>query len=105
MKKIQKTYKDNLYLDNLMVEYHQSVDEGIDIEKYEALFKSVAEMPNGEVKEKIADALNELVLSLPQKSDYKYNEPSELDEIKKLRKPYPFQEQKPDYETLTDKIH
>lgn len=105
MKKIQKTYKDNLYLDNLMVEYHQSVDEGIDIEKYESLFKSVAEMPNGEVKEKIADALNELVLSLPQKSDYKYNEPSELDEIKKLRKPYPFQEQKPDYETLTDKIH
>lgn len=105
MKKIEKSYKDNLYLDNLMVEYHQSVDEGLDIEKYEALFKSVADMPNDAIKEKIADALNDLVLKLEIKADYKYNEPSELDEIKALRKPHSFDQNKPDYETLCDKIH
>ncbi len=102
---MKKSYKDNLYLDNLMIEYHQSIDEGIDIEKYKALFKSVSEMPNSETKEKIADALSELVLSLPQKADYKYNEPSELGEIKKLRKPHSFCQTKPDGEALSDKIH
>lgn len=102
---MKKSYKDNLYLDNLMVEYHQCVDEGLDIEKYEALFSSVAAMPNDEIKEKIADPLSELVSKLEIKEGYKYKEPSDLNGIKALRKPYAFKRQKPDSEALDDKIH
>lgn len=105
MNKIKKSYKDNLYLDNLLVEYNQAVDEGIDIEAYESLFRSVAAMPNSEIKEKMADALSELVLSLDQKQGYKYIEPSVLEEIKALRKPYSINVNKPDRETLEDKIY
>lgn len=105
MKKIQKIYKDNLYLDNLMVEYHQSVDEGLDVEKYETLFKAVSEMPNSEVKEKITDAIHELVLNSEIREDYQYNEPSDLKAIKSLRKAHHFAKTKPDYDTLCDKIH
>lgn len=102
---MKKSYKDNLYLDNLMVEYHQCVDEGLDVEKYEALFSSVAAMPNDEIKEKIADPLSELVSKLEIKEGYKYKEPSDLNGIKALRKPYAFKRQKPDSEALDDKIH
>lgn len=102
---MKKSYKDNLYLDNIMVEYHQCVDEGLDVEKYEALFSSVAAMPNDEIKEKIADSLSELVSKLEIKEGYKYKEPSDLNGIKALRKPYTFKCKKPDSEALADKIH
>ncbi len=38
----------NRYPTDLKTEYIQSVEEGLDIEKYKSLFDSVADMPNGE---------------------------------------------------------
>lgn len=105
MKAVCKNYKDDLYLGNIMTEYNQSYDEGLDIEKYKSLFESVAEMPDDEFKFRIADTLFELVMSLDTRKDYRYNEPSELEEIRKLRKSHSFEAVEPDRETLADKIH
>ncbi len=73
------------YMSNLNIEYRQSYEEGKDIAQYETLFKSAHAMPKSEYKEKISDALFELVLNLPQRKDYKFVEPDDLDDIKDLR--------------------
>jgi hypothetical protein len=46
------------------VEYKQSYDEGLDVERYKELFYAVATLPNGEQKKKLGDVL--LKLYLPQ---------------------------------------
>lgn len=74
------------YASNLSVEYRQSLEEGLDIEKYGDVFSSVALLPKGETKKKFGDVLFEIVTQAKQKADYKYIEPSEIDEIKVLRK-------------------
>ena len=72
------------YFKTMPVEYMQCFDEGKDIEKYRALFDAVATMPNDEYKKKIADVIFELVGTLPQRSDYHYIEPNDLESIKRL---------------------
>lgn len=73
------------YSSNLLTEYQQSIDEGLEIEKYKDVFFSVARMPKSEFKKKIGDVLFEIVVSSKQKYDYKYIEPSTLEQIKELR--------------------
>jgi len=89
VKKIEPKY-DNItgwdsYSDQLMIEYRQSVDEGLDLEGYENLFRSVCSMPKGAIKEKMANALFELSINAPMRENYTYNEPSELAAIQALR--------------------
>lgn len=92
------------YSSNLRTEYRQSVDEGLDIERYADIFSSVATLPKGEIKKKFGDILFEIVSSAKIKEGYPYREPSALDEIKALRRgtdetiPY-------DKALLEDKIH
>lgn len=74
------------YSANIQVEYAQSTDEGLDVERYEDIFNAVARLPKGEIKKKFGDILFDVVLSAPKKEGYKYVEPSELDKIKELRK-------------------
>ena len=74
------------YYTNLDTEYRQSVEEGLDISQYEELFKTVAMLPRNDTKKKLADILFEVVRDAKIVEGYKYNEPSTLEEIKKLRK-------------------
>ena len=78
------------YSSNLITEYQQSVEEGLDIEKYKDVFESVSNLPLNEIKEKLGNVLFEVVQCANQQSGYKYIEPSDLDTIKKLRKPFEY---------------
>ena len=73
------------YAADLLVEYRQCLDEGLDIRPYKALFEAVAAMPASPQRAKIADVLFELVREAPALPDYPYREPDSLGEILALR--------------------
>ena len=75
------------YASELKVEYQQSFEEGLDIEIYKELFDATIKLSDSPYKEKIASVLNELVNELPIRDGYEFNEPSDLEEIKKERNP------------------
>ncbi len=92
--KILKPKFDNMlfylsYPSNLDSEYKQSIDEGLDIEQYADVFSAVSRLPLNEAKKKLADVLFDIVINAKTKEDYKYIEPSTLQEIKNLRKDIP----------------
>ena len=76
------------YSSYIMTEYMQSYEEGKDIEPYKDVFQSISNLPHGKMKEKLCDVLYTVVMNCPQRSDYKYIEPSDLEEIKLLRRPH-----------------
>lgn len=67
-------------------EYRQAVDEGLDIEEYKDLFFTVSKISKNEISKKLGDILFKIITEANQKIGYKYNEPSELELIKALRK-------------------
>ncbi len=73
-----------LYSEDLMTEYTQCMEEGLDIEKYKSMFHSISKLDKGRVKEKFADVIFEIVASAIKRDDYIYKEPSSLEEIQKL---------------------
>ena len=81
-------HKWEVYSADAEVEYQQCFDEGLDVEQYKDLFTQIQNMPRGMVQKQFGDSLFELVKSLKIRKGYKYIEPSELDEIKSLRKAY-----------------
>lgn len=91
------------YSRQLSVEFEQSMDEGLDIGRYEDLFRAVAAMPEGSPRERMADVLFDLVHHAPMREGYPYQEPSELEEIRALRQPCSFERHEP--KDLEDKIH
>lgn len=93
------------YSKNLLIEYTQSTDEGYDLTEYKDLFHAVSRMKNSQEKEKIADVLFDMIRNAEQMPAYAYDEPSELESIKALRKPCPAAMNKPDMAKLKDKIH
>ena len=48
----------NRYPSDIMAEYNQCIEEGLDIEKQKALFESVAAMENGEMKTKVMERMD-----------------------------------------------
>lgn len=74
------------YASALMDEYKQSVDEGLDIEQYKPLFEVVSRIEQGAIKKELGDVINKIVVGARYRSDYKYFEPSQLDEIREVRK-------------------
>lgn len=94
----------NNYHNELMKEYVQSIEEGLDVEKYKSLFETVSALENGEYKSRMADIIYEMVINADMQPDYKYSEPSKLEEIKKLRKLHSFEAAMPDRETLRKKL-
>ena len=74
------------YTSFILTEYKQSIDEGLDIELYKEVFEAVARLPKDEIKKKIGDTLFEAVINAPKRADYTYIEPSDIDEIKAMRK-------------------
>ncbi|MBQ8432169.1 MAG: ADP-ribosylglycohydrolase family protein [Clostridia bacterium] len=75
------------YPSNLRTEYRQSIEEGLDMEAYEEIFRAVAALPQNEIKKKLGDILFEVVMGAKQKEGYPYIEPSDLERIRELRKP------------------
>ena len=94
----------NRYPSDIMAEYQQSVEEGLDIEQHKEFFESVAAMKNGEEKTRLSDRIFEIVMNADIREDYGYNEPNKLKKIKKLRKEHDFESVMPDRETLRKKI-
>ena len=92
------------YTSDILTEYQQSIEEGLDIETYKDVFESVSRLPKGEIKKKIGDVLFEVVTNAKQKEDYKYIEPSDLDGIRALRKKCNFKG-KVDTSSMDSKIH
>ena len=92
------------YFSNLETEYQQSVEEGLDIERYKDTFAAVARLPQDEIKKKLGDVLFEVVINAKQKEGYKYTEPSDLEGIKAARKPYPISGSV-DLSKMESKIH
>jgi len=92
------------YSSDLLTEYRQSVEEGLNIEMYKDTFEAVARLPKGEIKTKLADALFDAVMSAPTREGYEYIEPNGLEAIRTLRqgggKIYGY-----DKATLDDKIY
>ncbi|MGN1100253.1 MAG: helix-turn-helix domain-containing protein, partial [Christensenellales bacterium] len=76
------------YPNDILTEYEQSVDEGLNIEKYKDLFVAVSKLPNDEIKKKLGDVLFEIVNNAETTEGYKYKEPSDLAAIKTLRREY-----------------
>lgn len=81
-------HKWEFYPADAEIEYKQCLDEGLEVEPYKQLFAEVQKLPRSEAQKQFGDALFELVCSLKQKEGYKYNEPSDLEGIKALRKAY-----------------
>lgn len=94
----------NRYSADILAEYRQCAEEGLDIEKYKDIFEATAKMKSGEAKTKICDTLFEIVMGAKMRSDYKYEEPNEYKKIKKLREDYDFETVMPDEETLRKKL-
>ena len=92
------------YTSSIITEYEQSVDEGLNIEKYKDLFFAVSKLPKDEIKKKLGDVLFEIVNNAEIREDYKYREPSDLDGIKALRSEYKFLPKK-DTDNLENKIY
>ncbi len=78
----QNSHEWDVYSEQLYVEYIQSIDEGLDISEYKELFHSAAKLKRGKIKSQIANALFDIVQNAETVSEYKYNEPSELDAIR-----------------------
>lgn len=91
------------YSSNLMTEYQQSIEEGLDIEAYKDVFSSVSKLSKGETKKKFGDILFEVVNSATQREGYEYLEPSDLDSIKNLRKAHSYKKEQTS--SLEDKIY
>lgn len=94
----------NRYPEDIMAEYQQSIEEGLDIEKYKNLFESVASLEPGKHKTELSNTIFDIVINADMRQDYKYNEPSSLDEIKTLRKSHHIEKKVPDAETLRKKL-
>ncbi len=78
------------YPSALITEYKQSTEEGLDIGKYKDLFHTIARLPKDEIAERLGDVLFTIVQSADTRKEYSYIEPSDLDSIRLLRKPYSY---------------
>lgn len=94
----------NRYPQDIMAEYTQSTEEGLDVKKYKDLFEAVAALEPGEYKTKMSDVIFEIVINADMQKDYKYSEPNTLEEIKALRKNHKFEAAPPDKKTLRKKL-
>lgn len=92
------------YSSNLLTEYRQSVEEGSDISAYHDVFTAVSRLPKNEIKKKLGDVLFDVVINSKTAENYKYIEPSTLDEIKNLRKSFDC-ESVCSEKSLKEKIH
>lgn len=94
----------NRYPDDIMAEFQQSVEEGLDLESQKVFFTSVAAMKNGVEKTELSNKIFEAVINADLRPDYKYNEPNKLEDIKGLRKAYNINGKIPEKNALKNKL-
>lgn len=82
----ENLHDNEFFASNLRTEYRQAIDEGLDMEAYADVFDAVSRLPKDEAKKEMGDILFKLELGAKQREGYRYNEPSDLDGIKALRK-------------------
>lgn len=90
LKHIHPAYEDNLCLDTcsdniLSYEIKQCEEEGLDIDAYLPTIRAAIDLPAGEVKRQIADALFLAIENAKVREGYKYDEPSDYESILALR--------------------
>ena len=73
------------YSSNLLTEYQQSFEEGLDIEAFKDVFSSTSRLPKGEIKKRFGDILFDIVASAKIKEGYSYVEPSDWEQIQMMR--------------------
>lgn len=93
------------YSKNLVLEYKQSFEEGLDIEPYKDVFDSVSRMPECDKKEKMADILFDIVTSIGIRDGYEFVEPSDLEGIKLCRNEYVSIKNNASDINIADKVH
>ena len=94
----------NRYPNDIMAEYQQSMEEGLDIEHHKALFEEAAAMESGAEKTALSERIFEAVMNADIRSDYKYYEPNDLKEIKASREAYDIEGELPDEDALRSKL-
>lgn len=92
------------YTKTLIYEYIQSIREGRDADQYNKVLLAIRKMPAGIYKERMADILFEAIQNCKIREGYRFIEPSDLENIKKLRKPYEFERKEISEDILRDKI-
>ena len=92
------------YTASLIYEYMQSIREGRDAAQYNKVLLAIRKMPAGIHREKMADILFEALQSCRLRDDFRFIEPSDLENIKKYRKPYHFERKALSEDILRDKI-
>lgn len=92
------------YSSNLETEYQQCLEEGLDVSAYADTFAAVSRLPKNEIKKKLGDILFEVTLDAKSAEGYRYVEPSDLEDIKKLADGVKT-ELHVDKNTLESKIH
>ena len=93
------------YSSDSQLEYRQCCEEGRPVQQYEPLFDAVSKLPAGAVREKMADALFELVMQTPVAPERAEAEPSALPEIHEQAAGFDaLSLVRPDAATLADKI-
>ncbi len=75
-----------LYAADLMTEYQQCLEEGLDVKPYADLFAAAAKLPMDDIKVRLGDVLSDLVSRAKTVENYPYDEPSDLEGIRALRK-------------------
>lgn len=81
----------DFYANDIMIEYQQSFEEGLDVERYKNLFSEISAISECENKIRLSDILFDIVSEANIRDDYEFIEPSDLDGIKKLQLPYSYQ--------------
>lgn len=94
----------DFYCNDIGTEYVQCIDEGLDIEVYGELFSAVEKLPKNRIRKRLTDVIFEAVSEAPLKETFEYNEPSDLEGIKALRKEHPICAELPQQSRLKEKI-
>lgn len=92
------------YYAELIIEYHQCLDEGKDVSAYKNIFEAVQNMPEGRHKYEMADVIYKLVMDAPMAEGYKYSEPSDLEGIFASRNKISIEKKALSKEELYDKV-
>ena len=92
------------YTRALIYEYMQCIREGRDADLYNKVLLAFRKMPAGVYKEKLGDILFEALQNCKMKDGFPFVEPSDLENIKALRKPYTFERKALSEDVLRDKI-
>ncbi len=95
---------DESYTKALIYEYMQSIREGRDAALYNEVLLGFRKMPEGVYKTKMADILFEALQNCRLRDDFHFIEPSDLENIKALRKPYDFERKTLTDDVLRDKV-